>query len=352
MTTFTPRALATSIGSLPHVDVRRAMDLALDTFPLVPAWPQLPRRDFRENFYVQVMQDMPCVQVDMPHEWIGAIIDDTKLAQAEAFYTRYLAEDPALFAMQPENAAGLYALRDERNRLGKAQLLKGQMAGPISMGLKVVDQTLKPMLYDETLRDVIVKHITRKAQWQENFLRSVLPSQANQTIVFVDEPSLALIGASVVALNRDEVVRDMEEVFSSLQGLKGTHCCGNTDWGMLLETSVNAISFDAYNYAENLAVFASEVKRFLERDGILVWGIVPTVEEQIASETAESLIARLDAAIARLVKKGVDRNLVYERALITPACGLGTISEPFAERALELTQAISKQIRAREKLDD
>ena len=367
MTDFTPRARATGIGSVPHTNPRVALDQMFENFSEFPYWPQLPRRDFRENFYTQMMQDMVCVQVDLPHEFIGAVIDDSKMAHAEQFYARYLEDDPNLFAMQPENAMALYALRDERARLNNARWLKGQMAGPISMGLKVVDQNLKPLLYDDVLRDVLVKHIARKAQWQEQFLMNVgaglsRPDVAGSsrpnakgeetsplpTIVFVDEPSLALIGASVVALNRDEVVRDLEEVFAGLRGLKGTHCCGNTDWSMLLQTSVNAISFDAYTYAENLALFADDVKKFLDRGGVLAWGIIPTVEEQIAQETTESLVARLDAGIALLVKKGIDRDLLYARALITPACGLGTISEAYAERALALTRAVSRKIRARE----
>lgn len=350
MTDFTPRALATGVGSVPHTNPRGALDQMFENFSEFPYWPQLPRRDFRENFYTQMMQDMVCVQVDLPHEFIGAVIDDSKMTQAEQFYARYLEDDPNLFAMQPDNAMCLYALRDEHARLNNARWLKGQMAGPISMGLKVVDQNLKPMLYDDVLRDVLVKHIARKAQWQEQFLMDVAATHASPlpTIVFVDEPSLALIGASMVALNRDDVVRELEEVFAGLRGLKGTHCCGNTDWSMLLQTSVNAISFDAYTYAENLALFADDVKKFLDRGGVLAWGIIPTVEEQIAQETTASLVARLDAGIALLVKKGIDRDLLYERALITPACGLGTISEAFAERALALTRDVSRTIRARE----
>jgi methionine synthase II (cobalamin-independent) len=268
------------------------------------------------------------------------------MTEVETFYARYLEDDPNLFAVSRDYAAGLHALREAGDALNKARWIKGQITGPISFGLKVVDQTLKPMLYDEALRDVLVKHLARKAQWQEKFL-----SDLGQTIIFVDEPSLALIGASVVALNRDEVIRDLEEIFSAIHGLKGTHCCGNTDWSMLLETSVNIISFDALNYAENLALFADDVKRFLDRGGVLAWGIVPTIEEEIASATVESLVARLDAAMSLLVKKGIDRNLLYERALITPACGLGTVSVAAAERAFGLTRQVSEQVRHRERLD-
>ncbi len=363
MTTFAPRALATGIGSLPHPAAQDALRLIMSTFPAIPFWPQLSRRDFRENMYAQFSEDLVGVKIDLPHEWMGAVVDDETMAGVETFYARYLENDPRLFAVGREYAAGLYALHDQPDALRDAKWIKGQVTGPISFGLKVVDQNLRPMLYDDTLRDVLVKHLARKAQWQEQFLADVgagspRPPHAGggeggitpplPTIIFIDEPSLALIGASIVALNRDEVIRDLEEVFAALSGLKATHCCGNTDWSLLLETSVDVISFDAYNYAENLALFADDVKRFLDRGGALAWGIVPTVEEQIAAETVESLVARLDAAIGLLVKKGIDRDMLYARALITPACGRGTISIPAAERAFALTRGISERVRARE----
>ena len=349
MTTFVPRARATGVGSMPHPETRDALRVMFENFSAIPYWPQLPKRDFRENMYAQFSEGLVGVQIDLPQEWMGLVKDDNTMAQIEAFYTRYIEDNPDLFAVGQEYAAGLYALRDFGDALKNAKWIKGQVTGPISFGLQVVDQNLKPMLYDEALRDVLVKHIARKAQWQEKFLSTVGAHGCAplQPIIFIDEPSLALIGASVVALNRDEVVRDLEEVFSALHCVTGTHCCGNTDWSMLLQTSVNIISFDAYNYAENLALFADDVKRFLDRGGALAWGIVPTVEEQIARETAESLTARLDAAVNLLVKKGLDRDLLYERALITPACGLGTVSLAAAERAFALTRAVSEQLRGR-----
>jgi methionine synthase II (cobalamin-independent) len=341
MIEFAPRALATGIGSLPHTDPAVAMRLILEHFSAIPYWAQLPRRDFRENMYAQFSEDLPGIQLDPARESLTVLTGDDTLAQIEPFYARYLEDKPDLFAVSSTYAAGLYALRDAN--LGEARWLKGQVTGPISFGLKVVDQNLKPILYDEALRDVLVKHLARQAQWQEKFLSDL---SSAPTIIFVDEPSLALIGASMVALNRDEVVRDLEEVFSAIRGLKGTHCCGNTDWSMLLETSVNVISFDALNYAENLALFADDVKKFLERGGVLAWGIVPTIEEEIANATPASLVARLEAAMGLLIKKGIDRDLLYERALITPACGLGTVSVAAAERAIKLTQQVSEKVRA------
>ncbi len=340
MAPFTPNALPSGVGSLPHKDPQQALALILHNFPQLPYWPQMPKRDFRENMYAQFSQDLASVKVDWAHDWMGAVIDDNLLPQIEAFYARYLTENLDLFAISPEYAAGLYALKEQSGAIPQARWIKGQVTGPISFGLKVTDQNLRPILYDDALRDVLVKHIARKAQWQEKFLSDLGP-----TLIFVDEPSLSLIGASVVALNRDQVIRDLEEVFSSLHGLKGTHCCGNTDWSLLLATSVDVLSFDAYNYAENLALFADDVKRFLDRGGVLAWGIVPTVEEQIWSETSGHLVQRLDKAIGLLVKKGIDRDLLYQRALITPSCGLGPVSVSAAERAIALTRETSLSVR-------
>lgn len=340
MTTFAPRALATGIGSLPHSDTRQALRVMFENFSALPYWPQLPKRDFRENMYAQFSEQLAGIQLDLPQALISVVIDDATLTQVETFYERYLQDDAALFAISPEYAAGLYALRDSGAALKNARWLKGQITGPISFGLKVVDQNLKPMLYDDTLRDVLVKHLARQAQWHEKFLSAV-----GTPITFVDEPSLALIGAAVVALNRDEVIRDLEQVYSAIRGLKGTHCCGNTDWSLLMATTVDIISFDALNYAENLALFAGDVKKFLERGGALAWGIVPTVEAEIANATVDHLVVRLASAMDLLVKKGIDRDLLYERALITPACGLGTVSVPAAERALALTRQVSEKVR-------
>jgi hypothetical protein len=48
-----------------------------------------------------------------------------------------------------------------------------------------------------------------------------------------------------------------------------------------------------------------------------------------------------------LVKKGLDRDLLSARALVTPACGLGTVSPAAAERAFSLTRQVSEKIRRR-----
>ena len=55
-------------------------------------------------------------------------------------------------------------------------------------------------------------------------------------------------GSAFVSISREKVIRMLNEVFSGISGLKGVHCCGNTDWSVLLATGLNILNFDAYNY--------------------------------------------------------------------------------------------------------
>ncbi len=60
-----PAALrALAIGSVPYEDARQAMDFILRWTPEIPAWPQLPRRSFLENMYVQFGEGLPGAIVD------------------------------------------------------------------------------------------------------------------------------------------------------------------------------------------------------------------------------------------------------------------------------------------------
>jgi methionine synthase II (cobalamin-independent) len=151
-----------------------------------------------------------------------------------------------------------------------------------------------------------------------------------------------------VAVAREQIVALLEEVFAGLRGLKGVHCCGNTDWALVLETSLDILNFDAYNFAETLALYPTAVRAFLRRGGFIAWGIVPAADAaQVLAETADRLVARLEAAWRTLAGKGVPFDDLVNAALITPACGLGTLGEPAAERALALAAEVSQRLRWR-----
>jgi hypothetical protein len=330
----------TGVGSLPHVDPARALREVLARFPEIPYWPQLPKRTPLEHMYPQFAATLP--GAGMAGDKLFIESGDALLPEAEAFYGKFLSEDLSGFEIPAERAAGLHALLAAGP--GPYPAVKGQVTGPVSFGLMVGDRGKKPVFYDPVGRDVLVKYLMRVAQWQVARLSALSPN----VILVLDEPYLASVGSAILSLPRDEVVAALDEIFDGLpDALCGIHCCANTDWGLVLSSKVGYLSFDAYEYADSLLLYPEEASAFLARGGVIAFGVVPTAPEAIARETPETLADRMEGILDRFAARGMDRDRVAPAAVITPACGLGTLPEDASERALSLAASLSSLLRAR-----
>jgi len=338
---FSQSWLPLMIGSVPLTDAQEAWSLVLTYFPEIPAWPQLPCRSYLESMYTQFSERFPGVVLEGERIYVNREQDLNP--GLERLYLAYLQGDTQYGAVGRDYAAGLaLLLEDKVPFMQPLEAIKGQVTGPISWGLTVVDQNRRPILYDEILAEAVSHHLHLKAAWQERELRRF----SGNTILFVDEPYMSTFGSAFVALSREQVIDLLEEVFAGISGLKGVHCCGNTDWSILLSTSVDILSLDAYEYAEALALYPDQVQAYLDRGGVIAWGIVPT-GPQAATETVESLVARLNDAINLLVEKGVPRDALLRAGLVTPSCGTGPLSPELAERVFYLTAGVSSAMQRR-----
>jgi len=335
--------VATGIGSFPHQNEKEVFHLIQKNFPDLPFWPQLPKRSFLEGMVIQYSEGFPSLKWNEKEQkvWVDTSQEFDK--EIEKFYQRLEGGELEPFQITEDFAKGLRILKDlssEDQRKG-IKYIKGQITGPITFGLALTDQEGKPIFYDPTLRDILVKHLSLKARWMEKRFNDLFPGIP--TILFFDEPSLSSFGSAFSSLNREDVVLSLNECFDAVKGLKGTHCCGNTDWSVLLSTNLDILSFDAYGYLETLSLYPKELKTFLERGGILAWGIVPTNEEIVKAD-AQSLVNRFKEGVGSLSKKGIDQTLL-QRAIITPSCGTASLTVPLAERVCQLTAEVSKRLR-------
>lgn len=333
---------ATGIGSLPHTDPKKALDLVTSSMSEVPYWPQLPALGFGENMYAQFSTALPGIDVDGRKKRITVDLNDY---DPEAFYTAVVTEDVEHFAHPRENFHGLYSLLD-RFKGRKIGAVKGQVTGPVSAGLQILDRNGKAAIYDEAYGEIIRRNLNMQARWQARKLKEI----SDRPIIFLDEPSLTLIGTPFASISQRQVIEWTDEVLDGVDAIKGMHCCGNTDWPLLLSTSIDLLSFDAYNYAHTVSLFPREVSAFLDRGGSIAWGLIPNMEDQIAKETVGSLLQRFERYMDMLYRKGMDLDLLLERSLITPQCGLGGLDETKAERVLELLTGTVEAIRQRYRL--
>lgn len=334
--------LPTGIGSLPHKDPIKASKVILHYFPESPYWPQLSSRDFREGMLAQFTEGMPGGSIDGEKVYFHSPFNPA--SEWEKFYEASSEGHLDNFTVGKEYASGFHAFL-ELLKTQKPSLVKGQITGPITFGLGVADEKRIPILYDPNLKEMLLKIIASKARWQERRLSEVAPEA--ETLIFFDEPLLSGYGSISMNLGKEEIIECLNKAISALHGLSGIHICGATDWSMIMQTGIKVIHFDAYQFFSNMLAYASELKQFLLNGGRLAWGIVPAEEEFLQQETTSDLMKSLEEKIDLLIKEGISEEILIKNSLVSQSCGLSTLSEDLAEKALRLTKEVSSAMRKR-----
>jgi methionine synthase II (cobalamin-independent) len=350
-----PRGMATLIGSLPHKDAAKAVELVLQAVPNAPIWPQLPKRHWKEGFLPQYSEGLPGL-VEHPEEFkvsIDTQVEDIGQQMAE-FYEKVFAAsetgDFSPFAFSAEASTGLpQALAIYRDMAQKPRFIKVHTTGPVSFALTVFDQEGKALFYNKDFADISLQNAIVKSRWQ---VRQFQP-YAEKIICFLDEPVLSSYGSTTyINVTREAVVNTLAQAVDAIHeegALVGVHVCGNSEWSILVDAGVDIINFDAFAFGEGLALYAPQIGPYLEKGGILAWGVVPTTP-LISEITVGDLEKRQLELVAHLAAQGVDESLIWRQAMLTPSCGMGTMSEREAELVMSKLGALSERIQKHEKM--
>ncbi|MFA5090691.1 MAG: methionine synthase [Candidatus Omnitrophota bacterium] len=340
--------LATGIGSLPYTQGEEdALGLIFKYVPQIPFWPQLPKSQRpQEGMVAQFSENLPCLR----QQGKDIILDLSRQEEElETFYGKIISADLDYFQISKEFARGLYAfsqrLSVEPHLLKRANFIKCHITGPFTFAASVKDAGGKAILHNEVFLQAVIKGLAKKACWQIDFFRKF----GKDIIIFVDEPYLGCFGSAYTPINRQDVVNGLAEFIAEIKSaypkaLIGIHCCGNTDWPMLIESPIDIINFDAFGFLDKFILYADSIKAFLARKGIICWGIVPT-QDFTGRETPQSLLEMIQGGISKLVKKGLDADLLAKGLLISPACGLGALDDEKAEKIFALLSQTSGLLR-------
>ena len=338
------KGLATGIGSVPHKDALKALGLVFNCCPQMPYWPQLPKRDSREGMIVQFTEGFPCLKLKANGL---AFEPQEKEKELEQFYEKVINREVASFEISRGYAEGLYAFREYLDAIDTVaiQYIKCHITGPFTFAASIKDDKGILLLHDPVFMQVVINGLAMKALWQAQFFRKF----GKKIIVFVDEPYLGCFGSAYTPINREEVIKGLLELTAPLSGaglITGVHCCGNTDWSIFTEIpTLDIINFDAFEYQDKFLLYADDLNKFLKRDGVICWGIVPT-QETGNSLRPEVLAGKIEEGISTLVKKGIPRDLLLDNMLLSPSCGLGSLDEVSAEailKSLTGTSALMKK---------
>jgi hypothetical protein len=328
--------LTTAMAVMPHRDVERALAVALSLD--IPFWPQLPKLSYYEDMYVQASEHFPGILLDLEKRTLRFSLEKF-IAEFEETM-RHFAE-PEYFDIS-ETYSGVYH-RFLKMDLSGRPAIRGQLEGPISFGMNVLDQNGRPLLFDDSIRPFMLEVMARRVNVQLTRLKK----QNANAFMYIDEPGLQFLFSALSGYSDQAAKKDLEAFFSMIERPRGVHLCGNPDWDFLLSLDLDILSLDVYTNGEVFAAYAPSIKKFLDRGGILSWGIVPTNFEPFGKENEESLERRLTGIWNLLQKKGVDLEFLLSRSLLSPAtcCLVNPDGEKTVEEAFRVVQELSARLR-------
>jgi hypothetical protein len=318
MIAFEARCGTTAMGIMPHTDVQRALELALGLD--IPFWPQLPKVSLFEDMYVQASQNFPGVAIDYDKGRLS--FDTTRFAQElDGYFVKM--DTPETFALTTEYSAVFHEFLSRD--LGSYRAIRGQNIGPVSFGFKVLDENLKPIIYNDEARTVLFDFIQKKANIQYGELKERNPN----AFVWLDEPGLGYVFSGLSGYNEQQAKQDYHNFIAGLVGPKGLHLCAEVNLPYLLELGVEILSFDAYQIEFMPKEYAGSVAEFINEGRVISWGIVPTESTVLATQTPEILAKRLsDYWNVVSGSTGLPLNQIAMQALVAPArCCLSDVGQ-------------------------
>jgi hypothetical protein len=322
--------LATTCGSLPHDDPEAAVELLLETLPVLLAVPSLPNRDPAEGMLGQAAIGMPGVTM-RPDGYLDVDVD---AVSADGVGDGAGDLPDAAFGAALA-VLDLLAARPWRGTL------KLQCTGPVTLGTALVAAGVAP----RKAFPVAATAVQARARALVATARAKVPGAP--LVVVVDEPSLGAATLGDAPLAVEEAVDLVSGALAAVEAhaVSGLHCCTVADWGAVLRSGPQLLSVPVDVAA---SVRAADLGPFLERGGWVAWGAVPTdgplgpVDGGGTARLWRHLADRWHA----LADGGVDPVLLRHRALVTPACGLARHDITQATLALKLTAALGSRVAA------
>lgn len=336
---FKPHFMSHTLPGAPFRDIEKGCRVMADNFGEAVMLP-IFAKGIRH-----LLGGMPCLVIDSQRRRLYFDISPSREEELVQFYDRYVAQDIEYWAISPQESKGMLEMLDLlRARQSKQlKLVMCGAPGPFTLGYSITDKEGAPCLFNDTLRDILIKQLGMKVTWMERKIRQELSSI--ETAVEIGEPTLAIFTSAVGTGNKEDIQQWLNETLVQVEGLKGFHCCANADWTIILDANIDYLHFDAYQFGEKLALYPEGVNRFLKKGGMIMWGIVPNTNDGLACESLDSLEKKLELVLNGMANAGVDNRLLVERSFVSTCCDTSNMSPEMAEKAFQITTQLSERMR-------
>ncbi len=328
--------LTTAMGVMPHTDVDAALNLALSLD--IPFWPQLALYNYYEDMYVQASENFPGIILDLEKR--------TLRFSTEKFYQELELsmsnwENDDFFDISEKYSVVYHKFLNLD--LTKYIAIRGQMEGPISFGFYIKDENDRPILFNDEIRPFMFEFMAKRVNVQLKRLKE----KNKNAFMFIDEPGLQFLFSALSGYSDVFAKQDIENLLSMIDRPRGIHLCGNPDWDFLFGFDMDIISIDIHTNQKVIPLYGNSIKNFIERGGVIVWGIVPTNFEPFVKENLDSLKNLLKKIWDIVIKAGVDEEQLLSQSLLSPAtcCLVNKDKDKTVTKAFGILKALSQELR-------
>ena len=253
----------------------------------------------------------------------------------------YLRADQTVGAPPPEYRALLADLtrQVEQPRLHGVRI---ELSGPLSLAMELVDEYAHPLIEIPALREALGQHLVLRGNW----LHEQLSLTSGGALICLDEPFLEALASPFCPIDWAEGFDLLSRTLADLPPPRGLCVTGVPNWSDLVSLPVELIFFDAYGQTSGLTQASAAVAAYLERGGMLAWGVVPTDPQLLDQDQAELLAQRMRRSVDELAATGaISSEQIWAATLITTSGRLSHLPVAVATQAALRCHELAHQLR-------
>lgn len=336
------------LGTLPYDNIKHTTAMMAKLFRDIPFIAMLPNLSRSENITRRFFEHLPGISYSDDGQFImeARTQEYAKgMAALDAAYKNPDSDEVEKFGYDAEFMEKFFQMIKKF----KSHTAVINLPGPFT-----VSQILTPIAEEQVLADKSYKKMFTQAVCVKalKIIRQIYKTNPNTTpVVILEEPALgqlSLIKHENEIINNDFVVELLYKVISKIKtygAVAGVQCLDKCDWSIPIKAGADLISFDAYRNPNNLSIIKKPLTDFLNKGGMINWGIVPVTSDIVVQGIkADYIYKRLMLAMDSVINSGVPSELIYNSAIISVNGDMDKLSVLFAEKALMMLSQLTSRL--------
>ena len=334
------------VGALPYENIKHTTAMMAKLFCNSPFIPVLPNMSESDNIHKRLFENIPGVIYKDGNLTlkIGANYEN-EISKLEKAFNKPTLENLAYYAFKAEFMEKYLQMIKKFNSPNAYV----NILGPFTVSQMLLASAQEQVLADKRYRKLFIQAVCVKALWVIEEIKHVCPNTV--PIVMLEEPMLSQLG--MVKRENENITTELvinlfSKVIEKLKNagaIVGIQCLEKCDWSVPIKAGVDLISFDAYNNPNNLAIIPDIITEFLRNGGMINWGIVPVVSDNMVKGLSiDYLYKRFSSTLGGIILSGVPAELLYQTALVSLNGNTDKLSVMFAERAMMLANQLASRL--------